>query len=338
MSIKKENILCSSLNILFFLLLFSITKNIQAEANYPASSLLKNDSSIYYIDSAHYKHAFIDEVTYYSWFDDFKDVIEVSKSELDQYPDGKLVTIKAGYRLVTHAGTNKVYAVEPGGILRHIPSEEIAKNLYGPNWTSLVVDIPISLFISTYVQGDDLENSVGTGTIVKQLGSRAYYYIYNGLKRVFKNEQALLNNNFRFKDALEKDISNYLSGNIIQDWEENLAEYIAEVPTDNLYGCYYNQYSKNGVCINYTCMNNLDCDDNDLSTHDTCIYPGTKTSFCKHENFIYACYVNEDCNDNNLDTIDVCLNAAEPTAVCENKIITCGINQYLENGVCLNND
>ncbi|MCD4705062.1 hypothetical protein K8R66_03220, partial [bacterium] len=210
MKLKKQNILYLSLGIIILItlsILFNL-KSIQAGQQYQPGTLLKSNTSsaIYYIDQDNKKYIFTDERTYYSWYDDFNNVVETTVNELDQYEDGGAITIRPGTKLITHVNTNKVYAVEPNGRLRYLPSEDIAKTLYGDDWSSLVVDIPATLFTTTYTKGDNLDNTLPNGTIVKQKDTNGYYYIQDGQKRVFTTGEAFENNKFRFKDALELDI------------------------------------------------------------------------------------------------------------------------------------
>jgi hypothetical protein len=48
-----------------------------------------------------------------------------------------------------------------------------------------------------------------------------------------------------------------------------------------------------GRCVEIACHNNLDCDDNNLYTEDTCISPGSEESFCKYDSI--RCVKNDDC-------------------------------------------
>jgi len=232
MKIKKYFLLTVSLIIfgltaLTLLSSFNIIDPVKAEQQYQPGTLLKSNTSsaIYYINKDNKKYIFTDERTYYSWYDDFNNVMETTVSELDQYEDGGAVTIRPGTRLITHVNTNKVYAVEQNGRLRYIPSEDVAKSLYGDDWSSLVVDIPATLFTTTYTKGLELSNILPDGTIVKQKDTNGYYYIQDGQKRVFTTGEAFINNKFRFKDALELDISSYESGTSIQDKEDELVGY-----------------------------------------------------------------------------------------------------------------
>ena len=51
----------------------------------------------------------------------------------------------------------KTYAIEPDGTLRWIPTEFRAVELYGQNWSKMVRDIDVSLFVD-YKIGSKLQN------------------------------------------------------------------------------------------------------------------------------------------------------------------------------------
>jgi len=100
--------------------------------------------------------------------------------------------------------------------------------------------------------------------------------------------------------------------------------------------------------VDFLCVNDLDCDDNNSDTVDTCINPSTKNATCKNELIIcsgcqylengvckdYVCCDNLGCDDNNSDTVDTCINPSTKNATCRNELIICSGCQYLENGVC----
>ena len=225
MKTKKQIILdLSFLLIVSSFLFLSNLNTTRAEPSYEPGTLLKSNTSsaVYYIGKDNEKYVFTDERTYYSWYDNFDNVIETDVQELDKHEDGGAITIRPGTKLITHVDTAKVYAVEPNGVLRHIPDEQTASALYGNNWKSLVVDIPTILFTTTYTKGDDLSNTLPTGTIVKQKGTNGYYYIKNGKKRPFISGDAFEVNKLKFSNAIEADISNYEYGEFVREEESDL--------------------------------------------------------------------------------------------------------------------
>ncbi|MDD5749977.1 MAG: putative metal-binding motif-containing protein, partial [Patescibacteria group bacterium] len=192
---------------LFFILF--VFNSISKASDYPSGTLLAlkdiPSSTVYLIKDDGKKYAFPDSKTYFTWYNDFSGVIKVDISTLDQYPDGGVMFYKAGTKLITHQNTAKVYAVEPNGVIRHIPSEQVAINLYGVNWHQKVQDVIPGFFSTSYLAGEDLSNTLPTGTIVREKNTDNYYYIENGQKIAFSDYQS-----YNSEDIIElTDLSNY---------------------------------------------------------------------------------------------------------------------------------
>lgn len=114
------------------------------------------DTAVYVIGNDRMRHAFPTKAVYDSWYPNFDDVVEVSQKEISQYPIGKNVTVRPGTYLIKLQTDPKTYAVEPGGVLRHIASEEVALEVYGNNWAKRVIDMP-DTFFPNYTVGDPLD-------------------------------------------------------------------------------------------------------------------------------------------------------------------------------------
>ncbi|HQB26714.1 MAG TPA: hypothetical protein PLP70_02560, partial [bacterium] len=113
----------------------------------PGSLIKMNGlSSVYYLGADGKRYVFPNQTTYFSWYKDFSGVVTISQSELESYPLGSNITMRPGTYLVKITTNPKVYAVEPGGLLRAIPDEASAKALYGDNWAKRVVDVPDAFF------------------------------------------------------------------------------------------------------------------------------------------------------------------------------------------------
>ncbi|MBI4812242.1 hypothetical protein HY798_02200 [Candidatus Falkowbacteria bacterium] len=120
------------------------------------------DAAVYTIGADGKRHAFPNETTFFSWFVDYSAVKTVTAETMATYTLGANVTIKPGTHLVKITTDPKTYAVEPGGVLRWITTEQIAKDLYGADWAKKVVDVP-DVFFKNYTQGEDVTASnVGT--------------------------------------------------------------------------------------------------------------------------------------------------------------------------------
>ncbi len=188
--------------------------------------LIKMDGNpaVYYLGSDSKRYVFPNEKTYNTWYSGFSSVVTVSQSELESYPIGGNVTYRPGTRLVKITTDPKVYAVEPGGVLRWITTEQIAMDLYGSNWNQKIDDVPDAFFVN-YTVGSDLTSSTyPTGTLVKKAGDSTIYYIDNGKKRAISDESAFMANMFRYSDVLETsmDLTSYPDGSAITGAEASL--------------------------------------------------------------------------------------------------------------------
>lgn len=176
-----------------------------AAGSYPAGSLLamkgQSGAAVYLIGADAKKHVFPSMKEYATWYPNFDKVVRVAVAELDLYPDGGAVTVRPGTKLVTHMNTAKVYAIEPGGNARWIPTDTIAKALYGNNWTSRLVDVIPGYFTSYVTTGTtDISDKYPTGTVVKM--GTTYYYINGTTKRAFANDAAFTANGYVAADAV----------------------------------------------------------------------------------------------------------------------------------------
>lgn len=109
------------------------------------------DSAVYYIGADNRRHAFPNERTYFSWFCDFSEVREVELSTLALIPLGNNVPLHPGF-LMKFTDSPAVYVVDAYGFLRHIPTEVIAKTLFGDEWAQLILDVP-PVFYKNYRTG-----------------------------------------------------------------------------------------------------------------------------------------------------------------------------------------
>ncbi|MFW0862384.1 MAG: hypothetical protein ACKKL6_02255 [Candidatus Komeilibacteria bacterium] len=184
-----------------------------------------NSDAVYYIDGTT-KYVFPDAKTYFSWYSDFSNVQLVTVAELDNYSDGGMVLYRPGTKLITHPNTAKVYAVEPSGNLRWIPSEEIAAGLFGADWASRVNDVN-EVFFPNYSVGSDLASAtdVPNGSLVQMEGSDTIYYIDGMSKRPFASMDDLTSNGFDADYVLTvSDLSAYSDGTSISGAESSLMD------------------------------------------------------------------------------------------------------------------
>lgn len=102
------------------------------------------------------RYTFPNSTTFLSWYPNFNTVQTVDDSELADFQLKRNVTLRPG-TLVKSATYPQVYLItDVFGTMRHIPSETRARELWGPNWASLVHDIPDEFF-TNYTIGPELE-------------------------------------------------------------------------------------------------------------------------------------------------------------------------------------
>ncbi len=118
---------------------------------------VKNNPAVYYYAPDGKRYVFPNQRVYFSWYNSFDGVKTIKEDEMAKLPIGGLVTYRPGSKLVTFPTTNDVYVVDQGGVLRKLKDEQMAEELYGPNWTQLVDDIN-EAFYSSYKFGPPLEN------------------------------------------------------------------------------------------------------------------------------------------------------------------------------------
>jgi len=122
-----------------------------------SGSLIKSPSitAVYYCGADGKRYVFSTSRTYFSWYDDFDDVITITEEELAAIRLGGNVTYRPGIKLVKIQSDPKVYAIGRGSELRWITSASIAEYLYGEDWAKNVDDIPETFFLN-YTVGDDI--------------------------------------------------------------------------------------------------------------------------------------------------------------------------------------
>lgn len=124
------------------------TKAATTTAFNPGSLIKGSRAAIYYYAENGKRFVFPNEKTYFSWFSDFKDVIELPDNVLSTIPIGGNVTYRPGKKMVKITTDPRTYAVDRGGVLRHVTSEELAQTLYNINWKNQIDDIPDAFFVN----------------------------------------------------------------------------------------------------------------------------------------------------------------------------------------------
>jgi len=120
-----------------------------AVAGINSGDLIKASTpAVYYFGADGKRYVFANSKTYLTWYNDFSNIKTITDGQLAQIPIGGNVTYRPGVKLVKITTDPKVYAVASHGSLRWISTEQIAVQLYGANWTSLVEDVPDAFFVN----------------------------------------------------------------------------------------------------------------------------------------------------------------------------------------------
>ena len=140
------------------------------------------DTVVYLLDANNARHIIPNETVFTSWGLSFDDVTVIGSGTLTGMPFGKNVYVRPGSFLVKIERSSKVYAVEAGGILQWITTEELATKLYGADWKNRVVDVPETLFAqytfgetlteAKYVDGSFVKTPAGSTWFIGEEGKR----------------------------------------------------------------------------------------------------------------------------------------------------------------------
>lgn len=117
---------------------------------------VKESPILYYIGPEGKRYIFPNDHIYFSWYEDFSNVVDADIKDLAKYTLSGNVRYRPGLVMVKIQTVPKVYAVSANGVLRWIKTEELAKKLYGERWNLLIDDIPVA-FLLNYSEGTSIE-------------------------------------------------------------------------------------------------------------------------------------------------------------------------------------
>lgn len=114
-----------------------------------SGSLIKGPmAAVYYCGADGKRYVFADDKTYFTWYSDFSNIQPMTAAELGDVTIGGNVTYRPGRRMVKIQSDPRTYVVSRGGVLRHVPSEECAKTLYGADWNRQIDDVSDAFFVN----------------------------------------------------------------------------------------------------------------------------------------------------------------------------------------------
>lgn len=140
---------------------------VTALADIEPGDLIRGESyaAVYYMSVDGTRYVFPNFNTYYTWYgNDFSSVKFLSDADLFSIQIGGNVTYKPGTYMIKINTDPKTYAVEEGGVLRHVSSESVATSLYGSAWNTMIHDMPDGFFTNytigdAIVAGDDYDKT-----------------------------------------------------------------------------------------------------------------------------------------------------------------------------------
>jgi hypothetical protein len=194
------------------------------KASASAGDLIKMSglSSVYYLGSDGKRYVFPNTDTYMSWYSDFSGVVTIPATELQSYPLGGNVVMRAGTKMVKITTDPKVYVVEPNGVLRGIGSEAQAAALFGTNWNKRIVDVSDAFFTNYTISSPLADGQIPAGSLVKNASGSAVYY-YDGTNyRSIASEAAMNANRFSFSNVLTLSNTIIATGSAITGAESSL--------------------------------------------------------------------------------------------------------------------
>lgn len=138
---------------------------------------IPKQSAVYLVNDRNERMYFPNSEVFFTWFNDFKTVREISPLCMENYPLAGGVNYRAGSRLVKTSYSNNVYAIEPGNIRRKLASAEVASALYGPNWEKSVRVIHEN-FMLNLTTGEPLTtSSLHNGQLVRTADNPTVYWV-----------------------------------------------------------------------------------------------------------------------------------------------------------------
>ncbi|MEA3248927.1 MAG: hypothetical protein U9Q03_01045 [Patescibacteria group bacterium] len=183
------------------------------------------DLAVYYIDADFRRRAFPNQRIYESWYGDFSGVQEISAEDMAKIRLAGNIRYRPGTRLIKIPSIPKVYAVEPGGVLRWIETEAAAKALFGDDWSQRVDDVS-ETFFTEYTEGTPLVAPLWpTGTMVRRASDTALFVIDGMYKRhVRPGIASQIRAQERHIIETSSDLSGYDDGGDIFDGENKLVD------------------------------------------------------------------------------------------------------------------
>lgn len=124
------------------------------------ASIAVNDpcTAVYYYGEDGKRHVFPNSSVYFTWYNDFDDVIEVSGDFMSSITLGKNVTYRPGSVLVQFESAASIYAVDEDRTLRRYTTTSLITSDYGSDYKDVLVTVADSLY-NNYTIGSVIDSS-----------------------------------------------------------------------------------------------------------------------------------------------------------------------------------
>jgi hypothetical protein len=104
--------------------------------------------AVYYCGADGKRYVFTNDKAFFTWYADFSGIQVLTDAALGEIAIGGNVTYRPGKKMIKIQSDPKVYVINRGGVLKHVPSEECAETLYGANWKKEIDDVSDSFFVN----------------------------------------------------------------------------------------------------------------------------------------------------------------------------------------------
>ncbi len=149
-----------------------------------SGDLIKGTSltTVYYQGYDGLRYTFPNEKTYFSWYQDFSDVVTISDSALAAITLGGNVVVRPGTWWIKVQSDPKVYAVARDGSIHWVESEAVAVDFAGSNWNQRIIDVP-DVFFDDYTVGTSLMSADAYEGMLYEMGGSTYL-VWDGEMRL----------------------------------------------------------------------------------------------------------------------------------------------------------
>jgi hypothetical protein len=127
--------------------------------------------AVYYLGADGLAHAFTNERVFMTWNCNYQELSFISKSFFDQLLFGAEVTFAPGVKMIKRPIDPKVYAIEKGGVIRWVMTEQIARDLYGSDWNKMIIDVQN---FDGYTLGKDIASKADYDPLVARQAVRYF--------------------------------------------------------------------------------------------------------------------------------------------------------------------